>query len=419
MAAVILSACVVDVRATLTGDSQTQIAKLSIRDRSGPCGTNVSYFFSAETFTLTVTGNGSMVSYASFSVCPWEEVASFIQHVSIELGVTSIGGHAFENCTGLTDVHLSESVEVIGFRAFAECTSLVRVNLPSSVRTIESNAFCNCSSLETVVIPSNVTIIGNRAFYNCSSLKAVVFNGTIDPKGGLERFGHCDTLELVCVPMDYVNDAFCGMSEFCKSDSCDELSNQINHCFGCNDKCLIHKREDAIAWENQSNGCLHYSCDNISGFIVRSKCEKNRMCMDNNTCSDHDRYNDYEWRVAVDIDAEKTTLLNMTEVRTELNLVSGIDIDNLTVAVEINDEGKVQQIVVFLSDKDTAEMLTRSINTLDKGDDCDHGILCQSTKARAVENKDESFDLSEGEMMGFVDKFLFHLSFLFFLHISS
>ena len=44
--------------------------------------------------------------------------------------------------------------------------------------------------------------------------------------------------------------------------------------------------------------------------------------------------------------------------------MSGIDIGNLTVAVEINDEGNIQQIVVYAGDKDTAEMLTRSIDTL-------------------------------------------------------
>ena len=105
----------------------------------------------------------------------------------------------------------------------------------------------------------------------------------------------------------------CVVIDFCKSDSCDELKNQINQCFGRGGGDLIHKREDAIAWENQMNGCLHYSCDDISGFIVRSKCEKNEICMDNNTCIDSNSNRD-KWRVIVDIDAENTTLLNMTEM---------------------------------------------------------------------------------------------------------
>ena len=70
--------------------------------------------------------------------------------MTIPNSVTSIGGSAFEYCTGLTRVTIGNSVTSIGSSAFARCTGLTRVTIPDSVTTIGGWAFSWCSSLTSV-----------------------------------------------------------------------------------------------------------------------------------------------------------------------------------------------------------------------------------------------------------------------------
>ena len=57
------------------------------------------------------------------------------------LPVTSIGGYAFQSCTGLTSVTLPASVTSIGYGAFDSCIGLTSVTLPASVTSIGRYAF--------------------------------------------------------------------------------------------------------------------------------------------------------------------------------------------------------------------------------------------------------------------------------------
>ncbi len=63
--------------------------------------------------------------------------------------VTSIGGSAFEGCTGLTSITLPNSVTSIGDYAFM-FASLTSITLPNSVTSIEDYAYSGCSKLEEV-----------------------------------------------------------------------------------------------------------------------------------------------------------------------------------------------------------------------------------------------------------------------------
>ncbi len=84
--------------------------------------------------------------------------------------VTSIGGYAFDFCTGLTDLTIGNSVTLIDEFAFSYCTGLTSITLPNSVITIGEFAFEECHGLESVIIPNSVTSIGNYAFYDCGGL---------------------------------------------------------------------------------------------------------------------------------------------------------------------------------------------------------------------------------------------------------
>ena len=78
--------------------------------------------------------------------------------------VTQIGYDAFNDCTELTSITISDGVTIIGNSAFSDCTSLETVTIPNSVTQIYTRAFYNCTSLKEVTIPASVTSIGNEAF---------------------------------------------------------------------------------------------------------------------------------------------------------------------------------------------------------------------------------------------------------------
>ena len=138
----------------------------------GTCGDNLTWTLDS-TGTLTISGTGAMTDYNNDSNAPWYSSRSSIKSVTIGNSVTSIGGSAFNDCTGLTSVTIPDSVTTIGESAFSCCNNLTSVTIGNSVTSIGISAFWGCSSLTSVTIPDSVTTIGGSAFKYCSSLTSI------------------------------------------------------------------------------------------------------------------------------------------------------------------------------------------------------------------------------------------------------
>ena len=136
-------------------------------DRSGTCGSNLTWTYESATNTLTISGNGGMSYYTSSTNVPWSSFRSSIRTVVIQNGVTSIGDNAFNGCSGLTSVTIPNSVTSIGESAFNWCSGLTSVTIPNSVTSIGYYAFRDCRGLTSVTIPNSVTSIGYYAFNSC------------------------------------------------------------------------------------------------------------------------------------------------------------------------------------------------------------------------------------------------------------
>ena len=141
-------------------------------------------------------GVTSIGNYA-FSGC------SGLTSISIPEGVTSIGNCAFSGCSGLTTIKVDsnnkkydsrnncnaiidketntliagckntiipEGVTSIGGSAFEDCSGLTSINIPNSVTSIGWSAFWGCSGLTSINIPKGVTSIGGFAFALCDNL---------------------------------------------------------------------------------------------------------------------------------------------------------------------------------------------------------------------------------------------------------
>ncbi len=101
-----------------------------------------------------------------------------LTNVTIPDSVTSIGDSAFSNCTGLTNVTIPDSVTSIGGSAFSDCTGLTSITIPDSVTSIGGGAFFGCTGLTSITIPDSVTSIDFGAFEGCTGLTTVNWNAT-------------------------------------------------------------------------------------------------------------------------------------------------------------------------------------------------------------------------------------------------
>ena len=223
--------------------SLVSVLNISAEVYSGSYGDNSSYTLDTTTGVFSVTGTGAMKDYISARSIPWSSKRSYIKTVEIADGITSIGGNAFYDCTGLTsieipnsvisiganafsgtawlnnqpngiiyagnvaygykgtmpantDIHLKEGTTSIAGSAFQGKTNLTSITIPNSVTSIGESAFRGCSGLTSITIPNSVTSIGDNAFFGCSNLTSVVIPQSV-VSVGYQAFYSCHDLTSV------------------------------------------------------------------------------------------------------------------------------------------------------------------------------------------------------------------------------
>ena len=141
-------------------------------------------FTSIKTFTF-----GNTVTRIPRGLC---RNLTSLTSVTIPTSVKGVAGVAFEGCTSLTKVNISDLAAWcdIDFEysnsnplyyaqnLYLNGSKITNLSIPSSVTTIKSNAFYNCTSITKVTIPSGVTTVGGWAFRSCTNLTTVNWNAT-------------------------------------------------------------------------------------------------------------------------------------------------------------------------------------------------------------------------------------------------
>ncbi len=162
---------------------------------------------------FTVDENGFVYNSDKTTLyfCP----RNFVGNVTIANTVTTIAEYAFENCTGIKDVVIPESVTLIGVRAFMY-SSVKNVDIKGTV-AIDYQAFMR-SSLETLTIHALGDLEPHRPDLEygmewnivdeCVNLKVINFGGTVtewaakvnENQSANEWFGYYDipTIKVVC-----------------------------------------------------------------------------------------------------------------------------------------------------------------------------------------------------------------------------
>lgn len=114
--------------------------------------------------------------------------------------ITTIGMGAFDNCTSLQSIELSESLTSIDTMAFNGCTSLSSIKFPDSLIDIMGqSAFYNCTSLSSVILPSYLSSLNNGIFYGCTALEEIKIPDTVTYIGS-SVFGNCTSLKKINLP---------------------------------------------------------------------------------------------------------------------------------------------------------------------------------------------------------------------------
>lgn len=85
----------------------------------------------------------------------------------------------FWNCKGLTDIDLSNVIE-IGNSAFQSCSNLRKVTLSNSLKSIGYYTFEDCISLERIDLPHTLESIDCGAFNGCENLKYVNYSNSLE-----------------------------------------------------------------------------------------------------------------------------------------------------------------------------------------------------------------------------------------------
>ena len=156
------------------------------------------YIFNNRDNTASVTYKGDNYFSYTNEYSGSVTIPASINYNNKTYRVTSIGGNAFSDCTGLTSIEIPNSVTRITGYAFSGCTGLTSIEIPNSVTNIEDGAFYHCSGLTSVTIGNSVISIGLDAFNGCTDLTSVTIPNSVISIGEW-AFNGCRSLNSVTI----------------------------------------------------------------------------------------------------------------------------------------------------------------------------------------------------------------------------
>ena len=146
--------------------------------------------------SITISNSVTSIGYKAFYDC------TGLTSITIPNSVTSIGYEAFKYCTGITSITIPNSVTSIGDGAFEKCTGLTSITIPNSVTSIGNGAFWGCFGLTSITIPNSVTSIGDYAFWGCTGLTSITIPNSVTSIGDDRVFEDCTGLTSINVASD-------------------------------------------------------------------------------------------------------------------------------------------------------------------------------------------------------------------------
>ena len=110
--------------------------------------------------------------------------------------VTTLGDYGMYSIEAVSQVTLSEKLQVIGRSALYSCRNLNDITLPDTLTEIGERAFAYCVELETNTLPDSLEIICDSAFESCDNLAEITIPDSVETVGDC-AFGWCDALRKI------------------------------------------------------------------------------------------------------------------------------------------------------------------------------------------------------------------------------
>ena len=243
-------------------------------------GSNGKLYIGGELLTDLVISDGvQIIGENAFRKC------SSLKSVAIGGSVSSIGNYSFAGCKNLSTVTIQNGVTSIGNYAFSGCSGLTNITISSGVTSIGDCAFYNCSSLTSITIPDGATSIGDSTFWGCSNLSSITIPDSVTSIGNYAFFGcnslseiHVDSIEQwLSYDHSYATDLYLQAEEV-KLYIDNELVTSIEI------PDTVTSIGERVFWHCSSLTCItipdsvtsigdraFYGCRNLSSLIVLSK----------------------------------------------------------------------------------------------------------------------------------------------------
>ena len=190
---------------------------------------------------------------------------NMLQDVQIGIGVTSIGGRAFNACYSLASITIPDGVTSIGAGAFSNCYSLASITIPDGVTSIGTDIVTDCRSLASVTIPDSVTSIDTGEFTTCYSLASITIPDGVTSIG-IGVFSACYSLASITIPDSVTsigNYAFqnChGMAEYHLKPTTPPTLSSTNAFNSIPSDCIIYVPAGCLeAYQNATNWATYAS----------------------------------------------------------------------------------------------------------------------------------------------------------------
>ena len=164
-------------------------------------------FYGADAFAANkVSDNSVPIESLRIPDCYIDEECgkwAYIRHLVVGSGMKRIHGGAFLKCDYLEDLDFAAGLAdcYVGDKAFNECTSMKHIALSEGIVSLGAGAFFNSQHLESIRLPQSLRYMGNNCFDNCLALNSITIPENVE-KIGKQAFNLCPFTDIYLTTTD-------------------------------------------------------------------------------------------------------------------------------------------------------------------------------------------------------------------------